>query len=41
VGDGGGGATAKEAVKDEVAGVGGDREDLLDQPFWFGRDKDV
>ena len=33
--DGGGGAGAEEGVEDEVAGVGGDVEDALDEAFGF------
>ena len=36
VGDGGRGAGAEETVQNQVAGVGGDVEDALDQPFGFG-----
>ena len=32
---GGGGAGAEEGVEDEVAGVGGDVEDALDEAFGF------
>ena len=33
---GGGGAGAEEGVEDEVAGVGGDVEDALNEAFGFG-----
>lgn len=41
VGHRGGGAGAEERIEHEVAGIGGDVDDALDEPFRFRRIKNI